>query len=157
MWIVVANAYKRYYSSLRTCRISWYSTRQPWVVVTPSHSISDVHFLDQSVESCLPSAWQYPVSVLSMVVFPLSQLFHHLSEVKRRDVYECAAHPCRRTRRIPPRNVWQTEQIAKDTGECHPVTNGNDDRIHRHWGWVPISGQLFGGSILVLLLFNCTS
>ena len=153
----MANAYKRYYSSLRTCRISWYSIRQPWVAVTPSRSISVVHFLDQLAVSCLPSAWQYPVLVLSMVVFLLSQPFHRLFRVKRRDVHECTAHPSRRTRRIPPRYVWQTEQIAKDTGECHPVANGNDDRIHRHWGWVPISGQLFGGGILVLLLFDCTS
>jgi hypothetical protein len=90
-----------------------------------------------------------------MVVLPLSQLFHHLFKVKRSDVHEFEAHSSSRTRRIPPRYVWQTEQIAKDTDERHPVANGNDDRIHRHWGWVPISGQLFGGGVLVFLLFNC--
>ena len=84
-----------------------------------------------------------------------SQSFHCLLKTKRFNIYVCATHPSCRTRWIPPRYVWQTEQIAKDTSECHSSTNHSDDRVHRRWGWVPISGQLFGGSVLVILLFNC--
>ena len=88
-------------------------------------------------------------------IFPSHSLYH-LFEMKRIDVHVCTAHPSGRTRRIPPRCVWQAEQIAKDTDKRDPVTNSTYDCVHRRWGWVPDSGQFFGGGVLVILLFNCT-
>jgi hypothetical protein len=75
----------------------------------------------------------------------------------RIDLYNLTTHPSSGTRRVPPSYVWQAKQVEKDACECYHFASGADDRVHRRRGWVQVTDQLFGGSVLVVLFLNCTS